>query len=156
MDFGTSLCLTESSVFTIHASSLSPFMIQKSALKENQRQLNGDLLGRGLTNFWLQKQDLNLRHHDYKSCALPTAPFRIFQSLCIGLLCNLTLLPGSRVRGFRTVGTVPQSISINVVAFDTLICVSSSVKSDILFSFISAAFSCAPRGSTSSVVFSFT
>lgn len=73
------------------------------------------------------------------------------------MCCNVTLL---REAGFEVFVMQANSnliyTSINVVALDTFICVSSSVKSVLRFSSKASSFFFTSSGSTSSVVFSFT
>ena len=69
--------------------------------------------------------------------------------------CNRTPVTGEPRLGFSYCRRLFYT-SIKVVAFDTLICVFSSERSVCCFSLISSVFFKMPRGSTSSIVFSFT
>ena len=94
------------------------------------------------------------------ACAT-TTPLRMlatqFNQNWYSLCCNVTLLreAGFEVFVMQAKAGLPYT-SINVVALDTLICVSSSVNSVLRFSSRASSFFFTSSGSTSSVVFSFT
>ena len=105
----------------------------------------------------IQKQDLNLRSSDYKSDVLSSCTILNLLQYLQYWQCILTLIREAVFKVFVLQALCLYiQISMKVVALDTFIWVSSSVRSVSLFSVRAATFSFTLRGSTSSVVFSFT